>query len=93
MQVEGMDVMPILEDNLPGEERTLYWRSTSQHAVRKGPWKLIRSKSRKDGNEEHYELFNIDQDPSETENLSESHPEIVQTLTEEMVRNIALDAE
>ncbi len=43
-------------------------------AVWQGPYKLIRT-----GANAH-ELFNIESDPRETENLSDAHPDITQTL-------------
>lgn len=53
----------------------LYWRSGSSKAVRKGVWKLIISeKSGKSW------LYNLSDDKSELNDLSQAHPEIVTDL-------------
>ncbi len=93
MNVEGMDVMPILEGDPSGGERTLYWGTSRQQAVRKGPWKLVRSDSRGDQTAERYELFNIERDPVEAEDLSGEYPDMVSSLKTELNRNRALDKE
>jgi arylsulfatase A-like enzyme len=91
MHAEGMDVMPILDGNPPVGDRVLYWNSSRQQAVRKGPWKLIRSETRGDEKQERFELFNIDQDPVEAEDLSSAQPDLMQSLKAELERNMALD--
>ncbi len=90
MKAEGMDVMPILEGTVSDNERTLYWSSNRQDAVRKGGWKLVHSRSRGD-REEKYELFQINQDPIEENDLSDEYPEILRSLKKEMERNMELD--
>lgn len=69
-------------DALP--ERVLYWEFGKQagdpnsgvigevfQAARRGRWKAVRY-----GMEAPVELYNIDSDPGESEELSEEHPEI-----------------
>jgi len=53
----------------------LYWEFHErgfQQAARHGPWKAIRPQA-----EEPLELFKLDNDPSETNNVAKEHPEIV----------------
>ncbi|KZX49225.1 sulfatase [Haloarcula sp. K1] len=50
----------------------------SLRAVRGTKWKLIR------GSDESIELYDIDDDPGEINELSESHPDIVQNLESEL---------
>lgn len=41
--LEGMDLLPVLEGRAPEVERTLFWRSANgaERAVRRGDWKLL----------------------------------------------------
>ena len=79
----------------PQEAYYFYWGNELQ-AVRSGPWKLhfdhaYRSLNGKPGGKDgvpaKYEnltikqsLFNLDDDPGETQNLADQHPEVVQQL-------------
>ena len=45
-------------------------------AIRKGQWKLIKVATLPGKTE----LFDIDQDPSETTNVADQHPEVVKDL-------------
>ena len=49
-----------------------------RQAVRKGPWKLVHMAIRSDA--PYLELYNLDEDPGETHDLSASMPEKVQEL-------------
>lgn len=55
----------------------LYWEfdETDQVGVRKGPWKLIVKKGIP-------ELYNLDEDIREINNVAASHPDIVDELVE-----------
>ncbi|MDF1814065.1 MAG: sulfatase [Verrucomicrobiales bacterium] len=66
--LDGIDLLPLLQKGDPVPERTLFWRMKSLRAVRKGPWKLCAA-GRK------VELFRLDTDPGETMDLSKEHPE------------------
>ena len=46
---------------------------TGRQAVRRGPWKLVHLDIRNDN--ERYELYNLDEDPSETTDILEANPE------------------
>ncbi len=61
------------QDNQVKEERLVFWRFKGRKAARKGPWKLVI-----DGEDQL--LFNLKQDPAETENLKEKNPEKFQEL-------------
>lgn len=74
--IEGMDgvsLLPLLSGK-PGQKEHDYlyfeFAERSRQAVRQGPWKLIR-----DGigtARDHYELYNIDEDPGEENDLAAS---------------------
>ena len=54
--------------------RTLWWAHDGHHAIRMGDWKLVALKGKK------WELYNLKKDRSETNDLSETHPEKVKDL-------------
>ncbi|UNY99617.1 arylsulfatase [Zhouia spongiae] len=60
----------------------LYWEfyeGGGKQALLKGPWKAIRLKVKQDRNAA-IELYNLSEDPSETMNVAEKHPEIVKMM-------------
>jgi arylsulfatase A-like enzyme len=85
VKTNGVSIMPLLND-APGTlpDRTLYWEFGKQagdpnsgivgevfQAARRGRWKAVRY-----GLGAPVELYNLDDDPGETEELSESEPAI-----------------
>ncbi|GHC48709.1 hypothetical protein GCM10007100_13300 [Roseibacillus persicicus] len=77
----GRSILPAL---LGGDESTLepreyhYWEFPGFRSVRKGDWKLVRT--RNDINPPNYELFNLASDPLESNDLSGSESEILNRL-------------
>lgn len=97
---DGVSLVSLLCKQIP-LERTLYWymplydlrwAATPVAVVRKGPWKLIyyfgdwfdRNQVYHAGS--HVELFNLETDISEQIECSTEHPELVQTLQQDLVR-------
>jgi arylsulfatase A-like enzyme len=95
---EGLDGWVITEafDISPAEttDRTLFWSWSGGYAVRSGDWKLLHrggTSGRRpcSGIVERRELlqstclFNLQEDPSESQNLFNKYPEIVQRLQKE----------
>lgn len=80
---DGISFLPTLEGRQADQKQHdyLYFafmeRNGSQ-AVRKGPWKLIELNIRTEN--PTFELYNIDSDPSETNDLASDYPEIVEEL-------------
>lgn len=73
--IDGKDLMPYLnQTNKERPHKTLYWKKENRGAIRDGDWKLIRFPDRP------AELYNIENDPSETINLALKYPEKVRTL-------------
>ncbi|MFU8893255.1 MAG: arylsulfatase [Luteolibacter sp.] len=59
------------------EERTLLFEHYGAAAIRKGPWKLVRAVDTRP-----WELYNIEKDRTELNDLSKEHPEKVRELSE-----------
>jgi arylsulfatase A-like enzyme len=69
------------------EERTLYWEFHEQEgkqAVRWGNWKGLRLDVHKKGFHDEIELYNLETDPSETNDIAFENPEIVKIIKEFM---------
>jgi arylsulfatase A-like enzyme len=88
---DGVDLLPYLEPKISGggPDRALFWRFHTQwcieDAVRRGPWKWVRSMTKNVGVLKKGEpsLFNIDDDPSEQHNLASKYPEITDAMEKE----------
>jgi arylsulfatase A-like enzyme len=76
LQLDGIDMSPVLMENGTLPQRTLFWLYNSQRAMRDGPWKLIVTK-------EQQGLYNLDEDPGEADNLIEAEPARVARMKEE----------
>lgn len=73
IQSDGLDLSGVLlrQESLP--LRSLYWRAGSDRAVRSGHWKLhVKGKA--------VELYDLNSDLSEQNNLAHENPEIVEHL-------------
>lgn len=79
--LDGISMMP----TLTGDPRTqetheyLYWEfheGGKKQAVRMGPWKGVRLNLAKDP-DAPIELYHVVNDPAESENLAEAHPDVV----------------
>ena len=79
--IDGISMLPSLIGKSEQQEHEyMYWefRPRGQQAVRMGPWKGFRIDIDK-GNMET-ELYNLEEDPSESNNVAADHPEIVEKI-------------
>jgi arylsulfatase A len=91
IRINGVSIRTLLQDD-PGEmaERTLYWEFGKQagdansgiigeifQAARRGKWKSVRY-----GMDAPVELYNIEDDPAESNELSEEQPDIHQEFVD-----------
>lgn len=77
--LDGIDLMPILTGRKNNVDRTLYWRTfqrIKQKALRAGYWKYLQD-------EKGEYLFNLFNDPSETNNQKETEKIIFERLKQQ----------
>ena len=73
---EGISLLPVLQRNHVSRTAPLYWEYEGNRAIRDGKWKLV---SR--GLLERWELYDVESDRTETQNLASVHPDVVEALT------------
>lgn len=73
--LDGVNLMPYVQGVNKGKpHETLYWKKEARGAVRHNEWKLIRFPDRP------AELYNIEEDISEVNDLASEKPELVREL-------------
>lgn len=86
--IDGISLKDVFWKNKHlAQERILYWEFHEQEgkqAVRWGNWKGVRLDVHKRGFHEQIELYNLETDPSETNNIAFENPEIVKNINEFM---------
>ena len=82
---DGISMLPTLLSKENQEVHDfMYWEFPSyggQVAMRMGDWKLVRQNLKNDKSAT-LELYNLKQDPMETTNLADAHPEVLQKAAE-----------
>jgi len=72
-RLEGLNLLPILEGRSPHVERTFFWRTANQKAVRRGDWKLL-------VNGTAMFLFNLRADISERVDLAAQRIDLIREM-------------
>ncbi len=72
--MEGVSLLTAFAEDTLNRE-AIYFEHEGNRAVRRGPWKLVAK-----GREGPWELYNVERDRSETNNLAQAQPEVVQEL-------------
>lgn len=83
--LQGKSLLPIFRGETRRPHETLYFHFGSDRALRQGPWKLVSAKLGK------WELYNMDADRTELNDLSEQQPERVAAMQAEwfkMAKNV-----
>lgn len=75
--LDGKNIWPALRDQLPSPVDSYYWIWRDCDVIRAGKWKLHRFFDRN-------ELYDISKDEIEANNVSETNPEVVKSLTTQM---------
>jgi len=76
LPVEGRSLLPIFRGGKRPPPKSLFWAQLGNRAVRQGKWKLVW-----DVDFKKWELFDLEADRTERENLAASHPAKVKELT------------
>lgn len=78
LNLDGRNIWPLLTDKQQvADERSIYWKTRDTYAVRKGRWKLVVHI-----NSIEAELYDLEYDFRETQNLSETYSEKTEHLLE-----------
>ncbi len=72
--VDGKNLVPFLQDQKFEGHEYLCWSNAHGKAVRQGNWKLVKS------DDAPWELYDLEKDPIEVENLAEKYPDKVRKL-------------
>jgi len=79
LNLDGLDISPVLFEGRPLPERWLFWRYRSQKAARRGQWKLLISRQKKTEQADVY-LFDLTRDRAEQHNLASQEPDRVRRM-------------
>lgn len=87
---DSRSFLPALLGDGPGREDIIVHSADGVFAIRKGPWKWIEgvpvdeiNQAKRKANADQYrsQLYNTQEDPAETKDVSAQHPEVVKELT------------
>ena len=79
--IDGVNLFPFLSgDNDGMPHRELFWRLSQRTAIRVGDWKLLKNPQRRSGKEATWELYNLAEDISESNDLAAKEPGRVSEL-------------
>ncbi len=88
--IDGISLKDVfLKNQHLEDDRTLYWEFHEQggkQAVRLGNWKGVRLDVHEIGFHDAVELYDLKTDPSETNNVADRYPEIVEQIKSIMLR-------
>ena len=77
---EGLNLLPIFQGRQRDAHEWLFWEHNDKKAVRHGDWKLVgRYNPRYLAN---WELYNLESDRTELNNVAENHPERVELMAQ-----------
>ncbi len=78
--LQGKSLLPILQGETRTPHETLYFHFGTDRALRQGPWKLVSAKAGR------WELYNLDDDRTELNDLSAQQPKRVAAMAAEWFR-------
>ncbi len=78
--LQGRSLVPIFEGGTRSPHETLYFHFGTDRALRQGPWKLVSAKLGR------WELYNMDEDRTELNDLSSEMKDRLETMSKEWFR-------
>lgn len=78
LPIEGKTLLPIFEGRPREGHAQLFWEWSGSSAIREGEWKAVW-----DAKVERWELYDLDADRTETNDLVKKHPELLSRLAED----------
>ncbi|WP_166829559.1 sulfatase-like hydrolase/transferase [Thalassoroseus pseudoceratinae] len=79
--LDGKNILPVLTDHAKSPHESFYFRYRNHAALRKGNWKIVRENPKRS-----WQLFDLQSDPRESQNLADEKPQVVQELQSELKR-------
>lgn len=79
--LDGRDIRASLTEDAPSPHQSFYFSFRTHSGLRMGDWKIVREKPK-----EAWQLFNLNDDVSESTNLAAAHPSKLEELTNEFQR-------
>jgi len=76
--LQGESLLPAFKGEETERSKPLYWEWSKGQAMREGDWKLVRW-----GTQNPWDLYNISDDPTETNNLAAANTERVQAMEQQ----------
>ena len=78
--MQGESLLPAFQGETVQRSTALFWEWSRGQAMREDDWKLVRW-----GKNNAWDLYNITNDPSETDNLASEYPERVQAMEQQFL--------
>jgi arylsulfatase A-like enzyme len=75
LPVEGKSLLPILLGKARIGHEAIFWEHEGNRAIRQGKWKLVAAHG------QPWELYDLDADRTELNNLAAKHPKVVEDLS------------
>jgi len=83
-ECDGLSILPtLLGKGDQQQHEYMFWTDRNKHAIRSGKWKAYAVFTEKEG-PVNYELYNLQEDPGETNNLASSEGKVLAELKEFM---------
>jgi arylsulfatase A-like enzyme len=78
--LEGESLLSSIKNENEDRESVMFWEHEANRAIRSGDWKLVLKASEKDPIDDTWELYNLADDRSETNDLAETYPKKVEEM-------------
>ena len=78
--LEGKPLTPIFEGNQRPGHNAIFWEHEGNRAVRQGNWKIVTRYNREERRDGEWELYDLEADRTEMNNLAEANPDKVAEL-------------